>query len=160
MSFLFQQDLKDIRDFYKSGKNHFDSLVVQATSLPLGVSLQTQVVQEVSQRSSSFGRLLRRMIPVMLCSSWENFVNDLKNSDPAKHQAKFTLYAVYYNEPIKEIALIRNCIIHQQSKIDSEYLAKSNLKTYTVLGAPVDFSESDLELLYKTFEDAYGQVIS
>lgn len=160
MAYTFLQDLGDVKAFYGNGRDHFNSLAGQVTRLPIETALQDQVVQQVSQRSASFGCLLRRAIPVMLCSAWESFVDELKVTDITRYQTHFVMYGLWHSEPVREIALIRHCITHSKNKIDAEYLRKSKLKTFNTLGTLIDFSDPDLDLQFKTFEDAYNNITS
>ncbi len=156
--YSFLQDLNDIKAFYENGKNHLGSLVGQVTRLPLDTTLQTQVMSQILQRSASFDTLLRRMIPVMLCSAWESFVTELKIAENAKYLSHFNIYQLWHNDQVREIALLRHCITHGKSKIDAEYIRKSKIKTYTTIGTPITFSDPDLDLQFKTFEDAFNRI--
>jgi hypothetical protein len=159
MAYTFPQDIKDIKAFYNNGRNHFNSLVGLATNLPMEESLHVLAIEDVSKKSASFGRILRRNVPVMLCSAWESFVDELKDLDLQRHQKYFVTYGVWYNEDIKEICLIRNCITHAKSKTDSNYYRDTLKKTFPVLGTSIDFGDQDLDIYFKIFEDAYNQIM-
>lgn len=119
-------------------------------------SLQSNVAQAVNQSSASFNFLLRKMVPVMLCMAWEGFREELEAQDNPRYLAHFAPMTKWYNEPIREIALIRHCITHHNGKVSSEYLSDTRLHTFSSLGQVIDFQPSDLDSQFKTFEDAYN----
>lgn len=162
MPYTFLKDIEDIRYFYKQGINHFSSLSGAVNLLPLAnnPSLQAQVAEEVNQSSESFGFLLRKMIPVMLCSAWESFVDELKDAEPSRYSKHFVKYERWYEESLQEISFIRNCIVHAKGKIDNEYLQKTKRNTFSGLGTKIDFAPPAIDIYFKMFEDAYTNIIS
>jgi len=99
------------------------------------------------------------MVPVMLCTAWENFKEELKATDNPRYTTHFNPLTKWHSEPIREIALIRHCIIHKNGKVDSNYLADSRLKTFNTAGFLIDFTDIELDLQFKMFEDAYTKII-
>lgn len=160
MSYSFLQELEEIKEFYDKGRTHFGSMPDQARALTTNSSLQNPVVQFVAQKSKSFSHLLKKMVPVMICTVWESFIIELRNIDPTRFQTHFSMpNQKWYNEPMREVALIRHCICHQNGIIDQQYLRDSRIKTFSVIGTTIDFTEPELDLQFTVFEDAYNQIM-
>lgn len=163
MPYSFLNDLKDIKDFYEDGGIQPGNLLPRQTARLLMAndpSLHSSVTKLVNQRTASFNFLLRKMVPVMLCTAWEGFAAELGINDNARYLAHFTPMTKWHNEPIREIALIRHCIVHNNGKIDQEYLNVSRIKTFTLLNFQIDFTDIELDTQFKTFEDAYKNIMA
>lgn len=157
----FLQDLGDIKRFYKQTSQYQTILPSIAAGLALAdPALQSLVAQDVTKSSSTFAHLLRKMVPVMLCTVWESFVEHLCTNDLPRYQNHFPVLKKWYSTPVQEIALMRHCISHKNGKIDSEYLKKSTVRTFNTLGQVIDFSEPEIDLQFEAFETAYQTIMA
>lgn len=160
MTYSLPDDVEKIRSFCKVADSYF-AVIPQIFAPLLGSNpvLQSGVASALNQQTPSFRLILRKTVPIMLCIAWEGFVEELKTTDPARYATHFqTGFELYYNEDIREVFLLRNCIIHCMGKIDATYLQKSLIKTFSVVGTAVDFTEVQLDTHFKLFNDAYAQV--
>jgi hypothetical protein len=159
--YTFLQELADIKEFYKQASGYYSGLPRIAASLPISdPAMQIAVAQAVTQRSDAFARLQRKMVPVMLCTIWESFVDQLKVADPARYQYHFPVIKKWYSTPLQEVAFIRHCISHKNGKIDHDYLSKSTIRTFNTLGQIIDFTEPEIDAQFIVFEDAYRIITS
>ena len=160
MSYSFPSDLNDIKNFSKSTDSYFD--VIPRIVVPLlgnDPALQSGVAAALGQQTPSFRLILRKTVPIMLCIAWETFVEELKVADSACYSKNFLAgFELYHNEDIREVFLIRNCIIHRGGKTDKEYLRKSLIKTFPLVGTPIDFTEIQLDTQYNLFGGAYTKI--
>ena len=83
-------------------------------------------------------RLLVNNCIVLLVSLWEIYCKEKKIKK-------------YNDDNIVEIILYRNCIVHNKSKINENYLTNSKLMIYK-LGDELNFNENDFEKFLKYFE--------
>jgi hypothetical protein len=160
MPYSLPDDIEKIRYFNKGADSYF-AVVPQLVAPWLGTTsvAQGSVAAALNQLTPSFRLILRKTVPIMLCIAWETFVEELKTADNARYAANFpTGFELYHNEDIREVFLLRNCIIHCAGKIDAEYLRKSLIKTFTVVGTAIDFTEVQLDTQFKLFGDAYSQI--
>jgi hypothetical protein len=160
MAYSLLADIENIRTFAKS----VDSLlgvVPQMITPMLGHDpvLQSSVAAALNQTTPSFQWIVRKTVPIMLCIAWEGFVEELKVVDAARYAANFPAgFEKYHTEDIREVFLLRNCIVHCMGKIDQGYLTQSLIKTFTVVGTPIDFNDVQLGTQFKLFGDAYSKI--
>lgn len=162
MDYLLPQHIKEIRKFYEDGKGYYVVIVPQVAR---GLSLMsdpTLQAQSVDTQTENLKFLLRKTVPIMLCMVWQGFSKEIESNESSKYTKHFSVYSTYYNEPIREVSLLRNCIVHCNGKIDQDYLDKATLKTFgfNVLDEQIDFDELQLETMFKIFEDAYNFIKS
>ncbi|MES2213529.1 MAG: hypothetical protein V4473_01650 [Patescibacteria group bacterium] len=163
MAYSFLQDLKDIKELYSYGSKHYSALPNQASEeLKNNQALLSIVVETVNQKSATFNFLTRKMVPIMLCSAWDSFQKNL-SQDPQESHRHITHfidpYYKWHNQDIHEISLLRNCIVHNHGEIDQKYLDKSTILKFKILGEVVDFSELEISLQFRVFEDAYNKIM-
>ena len=160
MAYTLPDDIEKIRYFSKGADSYF-AVIPQLIAPWIGNSPATQsgVAASLDQLTPSFRLILRKTVPIMLCIAWETFVDELKTADNTRYATHFpTGFELYHNEDIREVFLIRNCIVHCGGKVDAEYIRKSLIKTFSVAGAPVDFTEVQLDTQLKLFGDAYTKI--
>lgn len=160
MAYSFLDDIEKIRHFSKSADNYF--VVIPKIIEPLlghHPQLQSSVAAALNQDTPSFRLILRKTVPLMLCIAWEGFVEQLKITEVNRYGTNFiSPYELYFNEDIREIFLLRNCITHSMGKIDAQYLGMTVIKTFTTLGEQVDFTEVQLDTQFKLFGDAFTKI--
>ncbi len=158
MSYSLLDDIANIRKFTRTTDSYFQ--VVSQIIAPWTADDPT-VAAAVNQQTPSFRLILRKTVPIMLCIAWETFVDDLKVADPARYATHFPQgFEKYHNEDVREIFLLRNCIVHCGGKIDAGYMSLSLIKTFPVVGTAIDFTEVELDTQFKLFGDAYARILT
>lgn len=159
MPYTLPDDIEKIRYFSKGADSYF--AVVPQLVAPWVPATQGGVAATLNQLTPSFRLLLRKTVPIMLCIAWETFVDELKVADNARYTTHFPKgYELYHNEDIKEVFLIRNCIVHCGGKTDAGYVSQSLIKTFTAVGIAIDFTEVQLDTQFKLFGDAYAKILT
>jgi|SRR3989338_7470111 len=162
MTFSLPDDIRTIRYVSKGASSFFAVIPQLIAPLTEGFPAeQSGFAASLSQMTPSSQLLLRKSIPVMLCIAWETFVDELEATDGIRHAAHFPKgFERYHNEEIKEVFLIRNCIVHCGGKIDAGYVKDSRLKTFAVAGTAIDFTEVQLDTQFKLFGDTFAKIIA
>lgn len=160
--YSFPKDLESVRTFY-------NKVVIEYPNNERGLFLKHNL--DENERSVARAKevieinekMSRKLIPVMLCMIWENFVASIKLIDPVRHGKHFYGNKKIWPDPIsREISLIRNCIIHKNSVIGEQYekhIKETGLTRFGYRkGDEVDISDPDIEEFFKHFEYIFNLV--
>ncbi|OGN27532.1 MAG: hypothetical protein A3A33_04910 [Candidatus Yanofskybacteria bacterium RIFCSPLOWO2_01_FULL_49_25] len=171
-----EANLNEIRDFYEQTKKAYEQfnplsdssgvnpgqpltgLVVSGvqsstitTSIVAGVLLVNDQHIISGIKSPLLGKL-HRMMPSVLCSFWEFFIKDC--------YAHFNIkIEEYHSDQIKEVFLIRNCILHNGGIADDSYCSQSVLKKFGK-DEGMNLRANDINEFLGYIEDAFKEVKS
>lgn len=93
--------------------------------------------------------------------AWEKFVRELSVIDPPRHQTCFQNRAEkvlrkWYNAAIREIAVIRHCIIHNDGCANREYVAEFG--TYNLGEKIAEIDKAVIDRHYEIFLKAFERI--
>ncbi|MDP3729182.1 MAG: hypothetical protein Q8R26_00285 [bacterium] len=151
MNYSFLRKIGYLRGFYKGhlGNTESGSMIYSA---------EPKIAQVVQDIKLEFVYLLGQATIVMLYSIWEGFVFEIQNNDSQRYNLHFKKsYEEYYNNQVKEVSLIRNCIAHNRGIIDKQYTSQSLAQTYK-LGDEIKLIEQNIDVYFGAVEQAFGDI--
>lgn len=155
MNDTFQSDLKDVKNFHKMGEHLFNTAEVTYDIFAESVS------DNRNQYKPEFKYLFRKTIPIMLCSAWENFVNELKK-DTVRYAKHFPNEGKWYNDSINDISELRHAIAHDSGIMNQARLDKMKItsnKTRYPIGQ-IKLEPIDMDEYINIFDIAYKTIMS
>jgi hypothetical protein len=160
MSNKFLLDLREVEMLHDMGERLFDLPKAFGESkygLPTGT-----VAENKPQFTPDFPFLFRKTIPIMLCSAWESFVDDLKNLDSQRYNQHFPTNNKWYNDSINDIAQIRHCMAHQNGLMDQKHMddlkIELNKNKYKV-GEIIKLEPKDIDDYFRVFQSSYTMIM-
>ena len=163
MTYSFLQDLEDLQKFYEAMSVNNDNVITFATTPTISRNISSEGVNDI-QREVDFNKnYLLKIIPILQCSAWDNFVKRLEKNEPSRFLTHFPngleKGRKWYSDSIKEIALLRNCIVHNKGVVDELYVKYSSVQKYA-LGDLVIILEQDVPIFFKEFEAGYKLILA
>lgn len=159
--------LREIRDFYEETKNAYSKYDVSSVTgnlepgLYMGGAMTSTAVVGVIVSEQKLERIrtnivsplidrLNNLMPVLMCSFWEALTKDV--------QTYFNIEVPHYhNSSIKEIFLIRHCILHNGSKADSSYINQTEERKFD-LGESIKITSGVVREFFESLERAHQEI--
>lgn len=154
----YDHKLKELRDYYNLNKethtyyNPRISYEVSGATTSTAISAGVVVVDE-RRRATGVSFLLGHLhndMPSKICSFWEVFIKDCHTSFGLEVNE-------FYNNQMKEIILIRNCILHNDGVVDDPYVTQTSLNKFEK-DEKINLRASDVNEFLEHLEDSYKDI--
>jgi len=152
--YSFTQEMQNLRMYYgmvSSSLSASASISSNQASSTAGLTADPQLVL-----------YLRQSIPIMFCMVWERFIRELEINDIAKYRVCFQdrterPLRKFYNKAIQEIFLIRNCIVHNMSRANRDYV--NEFPGRYIIDQPItEIDSPEIDRQLTIFLDAFNKI--
>ncbi len=164
--FPLDKNLQELRDFYNATYGLDPAMRDVFIKAITGFGGSSDLVDTVG-KDPGFAkneRLRKKYLPkgvvILMCSLWGEFKKDLCITEEKRYKSKFVKgYESYYNDKVKEVFLVRNCLVHRNGKVDvkedKELIAM--VSKYAV-GNEIDLTYEEVNIFFGEMFKAFSEI--